>query len=177
MKKREVPVLVLDGIGRLKLVGEINKLEEALTELRSNKMRVGSSDEWDDLEYIEISREEKHISEKLNDLRDLLDNSIMKDDNAVSKENVIELNDVVELNLIFGEDSQELMLVRVAPVCDIKTDDDVPAISVESPLGQAIYKQEIGKTVSYKVNNVLLKAEILSIVNEDVKETESMKTK
>lgn len=177
MKQDNIPVMILDKAGRLELDEEIAKLEQSLAKLRNIRKNTTSDDEWSSSDFNNIFGEEKLILSEMRRLRNILEHVVVVDAKEDGKHNVVELNDVVELNLAFEEDDKELMIVRLGTVRKNNPEDGIPVISVESPLGKAIYKQVVGKTVGYAVNNVSCTAEILSKVNGTVKEAEGSKTR
>ncbi len=69
------------------------------------------------------------------------------------------------------------MVVKLDTVRKANASEDVEVISIESPLGKAIYKQEVGNVVPYAVNNVPIQVEILGKVMQNESETEVKRTK
>lgn len=61
------------------------------------------------------------------------------------------------------------MILRLGTIHQFDSEDGIEVISIESDLGKAVYKKEIGTTVSYGKNNEF-KAEIIRKVNEMDKE-------
>lgn len=176
MKKENKEVLVLSEEECLKLEKELEKLSITLNTYRSKRGRENSEREWYIVEDGDHGVEEKIIIAEIDKVKRILNGAVrVKDEEKVH--NTVNLGDVVELNLIFDEDDQERMVVRLGTVRKNNSEDDFETISVESPLGKAIYKQEVGNTIPYPVNGNMFKAEILSIVNNNVKETESSKAK
>lgn len=176
MKKENKEVLVLSEEECLKLEKELEKLSITLNTYRSKRGRENSEREWYIVEDGDYGVEEKIIIAEIDKVKRILNSAVrVKDEEKVH--NTVNLGDVVELNLIFDEDDQERMVVRLGTVRKNNSEDDFETISVESPLGKAIYKQEVGNTVPYPVNGNMFQAEILNIINKDVKKVESGKAK
>lgn len=176
MKKEKKEVLVLSEAECLKLEEELEKLSITLNKYRSKRSDGNSEREWYIVEDGDHRVEEKIIIAEIDKVKRILNSAVrVKDEEKVH--NTVNLGDIVELNLIFDEDDQERMVVRLETVRKNNNEDDFETISVESPLGKAIYKQEVGNTVPYPVNGNMFQAEILSIVNNNVKEAESGKAK
>lgn len=176
MKKENKEVLVLSEEECLKLEKELEKLSITLNTYRSKRSNGNSEREWYIVEDGDYGVEEKIIIAEIDKLKRILNSAVrVKDEEKVH--NNVNLGDVVELNLIFDEDDQERMVVRLGTVRKNNSEGDFETISVESPLGKAIYKQEVGNTVPYPVNGNMFQAEILNIINKDVKKVESGKAK
>lgn len=175
INEKEKAVLRLTAAECLKLEGELKKLSLALNRLRNKRSNKDSEKEWYIVEECDYGVEEKLIIAEIEKLKRILNSAVRVE--SKETDSVVNLGDVVELNLIFDEDDQERMLMRLGTVRRNNTDDGIDVISVESPLGEAIYKQEVGKVVPYQVNKNTFHAEILSIVNEDILEPEGKKTK
>lgn len=176
MKENKKEVLHLSETECLKLEKELEKLTATLVRLRNHRNEDYTEREWNAHIECSTSVEEQIVLAEITKVRRLLDMAV-KVENIEDMRNIVNLGYVVELNLVFGEDGQERMLVRLGTVRKNNSQDDVESISVESPLGRAIYKQEVGSTVPYPVNGNMYSAEILSIVNEDIKTVESGKAK
>lgn len=176
VKENKKEVLHLSEAECLKLEKELEMLTETLVNLRNHRKENHSEAEWYIVVDGDTSVEEKLVIAEIEKVRRLLARAV-KVQNKEDLLNTVNLGDLVELNLIFGEDDQERMLVRLGTVRKNNSQDDVETISVESPLGSAIYKQEVGSVVPYPVNGNMYSAEILSIINKEVKEADVKKTK
>ena len=78
----------------------------------------------------------------------------------------ININDLIMLQMIFDPEDIEDMTLRLvasdATIFDGK-------VSINSPLGQAMYGAKIGNTVSYSVKDKLIKVKLLKKIKEDNK--------
>jgi len=77
----------------------------------------------------------------------------------------INIGDVVDLLMIFDEDDQEKITLELVGGEGKTTENKV---SINSPVGKAIYGHEVGETVSYKVNKTNeARVKILRKVNKN----------
>ena len=83
---------------------------------------------------------------------------IISDENA--EENTINIGDVVSVQFVGDDDIRRVQIVGGAP--DMSREDGIVSITINSPLGNAIYKKKIGEVVSYKVRDNEFTAIIIS---------------
>ena len=88
--------------------------------------------------------------------------SMLKDIVIVDKESngTVSLNMKVELLFIDDEEVEEYIITG-----DINSNIEDNSITINSPLGSAIYGKKVGDKVSYKVGNNTYNVEILGIEN------------
>lgn len=82
---------------------------------------------------------------------------IIEDKNA--KENTINMDDIINIQFK-GEESCKVQIVGGMP--DVNREDGMICITINSPLGAALYKKKIGDKVSYNVGNKEFQVDILS---------------
>ena len=117
-------------------------------------------DGWhDNFAYEETMRKEAELFQKYNKKK-----SMLKDIVIVDKESngTVSLNMKVELLFIDDETVEEYILTG-----DINSNIDDKSITINSPLGSAIYGKKVGDKVSYKVGDNTYNIEILNIVAND----------
>ena len=83
---------------------------------------------------------------------------IITDENA--EEQTVNMGDVVNVQVIGADDIRKVKIIGGVP--DILKDNDVVSITINSPMGNAIYKKKIGDVVTYKVRNNEFTAMIIS---------------
>ena len=83
---------------------------------------------------------------------------IISDEKA--EESTVNMGDVVTIQFVGDDDVRKVQIVGGAP--DISRDDGIVSITINSPMGNAIYKKKIGEVVSYKVRNNEFTAIIIS---------------
>ena len=83
--------------------------------------------------------------------------------------NLIDIGDVLDIELSTIDEEPEILRIKL--VSDISENEDgISNISISSPLGKSIYKNDIQGEYSYKVNNIEFKIKILNRVDEKVKQ-------
>ena len=120
---------------------KIAELEERLNILRDKKRRVYSK-----YESIEIE----------NTIREINFLKTLKEDN-IEQEDLIAIGDIVN-NKILNDNFEETIKL----VMDIQGDPNYLEVELSSPLGSAIINQKVGNIISYKVNDEVLEALIIS---------------
>lgn len=115
-------------------------------------------DSWhDNFAYEEARKKEIQLFYKYQKKREMLKDIVIidnKDDNTVS------LNTKVEIFFIDEDTIEEYIITG-----DIKSNIDASSITINSPLGSAIYGKKVGDRVSYKVGDCTYNVEILNIVD------------
>ena len=117
-------------------------------------------DGWhDNFAYEETMRKEAELFQKYNKKK-----SMLKDIVIVDKEfnGTVSLNTKVELLFIDDEEIEEYIITG-----DINSNIDDNSITINSPLGSAIYGKRVGDRVTYKVGDNTYNVEILNIVTND----------
>lgn len=117
-------------------------------------------DGWhDNFAYEETMRKEAELFQKYNKKK-----SMLKDIVIVDKEfnGTVSLNTKVELLFIDDEEIEEYIITG-----DINSNIDDNSITINSPLGSAIYGKRVGDKVSYKVRDNTYNVEILNIITKD----------
>ena len=117
-------------------------------------------DGWhDNFAYEETMRKEAELFQKYNKKK-----SMLKDIVIVDKEfnGTVSLNTKVELLFIDDEEIEEYIITG-----DINSNIDDNSITINSPLGSAIYGKRVGDKVSYKVGENTYNVEILNIITNN----------
>ena len=123
---------------------------ENIAKLKSDLHRLYQNNDGEaDIDIIRI-REEIRIK-----TRDLARIKIVSIDDQLEG---INLNDVIDITMIYSSEDQEEMTVKLVAQ-EANLDDDILEISVNSPLGAALYGKQVGDTCSYKVgsNEIMVK--------------------
>mgnify|MGYP004465735815 CR=1 FL=1 len=135
----------------------------------------------------EISRlrdDLKHDNiDKINELYDLRDQMIRKIEDKKNtltlvkiiekenSENILNLGDVATIELDFGEDDKETCLIKLVSV-ESYTENDLECVSINSPLGRALYRKNVGEKTHYMVKNNKIEVTILKKNNKVLKKTQ-----
>ena len=164
----------VDKKGYQKLLEEVEEADRKLREHRKTRGDSYSSsagDGWhDNFDFEEMERQERLLSGDLQTKQKRLKNAIIVD--KQDNENVVDIGDVLSLTLIFGEDDEETDIYKLSGTEAFSKDEDYNIVSINSPLGQAIYLKPIGEVVKYKVNGNSFDVRINEkVLNEEKQET------
>lgn len=137
---------------RLKNISDNNNV----TASEAYKDAIG--DGWhDNFAFEDSMRENRAIANKINKM--LEEEKYLKviDDNKKDN-NTVNIGDIVTLKIKYNNEDYEEETLKLTGkyIPDINTE-----ISLNSPLGKAIYKQKIGSTISYNINNSTITVEII----------------
>ena len=137
--------LYMDQKGLDKLTAEIEELKAKL-KTKSTFNREDTTDGYN-TSIAEANRQDETIIDLLNARLEDLSRVVLiqKQDNR----DVIDLDDII--NVTFTDDGRNLTFKLVGGDGDFSK--DIIEISVNSPLGNAVYQKGIGVTCTYKVNN------------------------
>ena len=137
---------------------ELEKLKKSLTRnasCGSDAYTSAVGDGWhDNFDFEQTMREEKQITynikKMMNDTKYL---EIVKKHN---KKDYVDLDDTVSIKFIY-DDTDEIEEYKLTG----KYISNNNEITLNSPLGNAIYNKKIGSTIIYKVNNKEIKVQII----------------
>jgi transcription elongation factor GreA len=140
----------------------LNEIERLKRKLQDNGKVASSSyvdavgDGWhDNFSYEESQRQElmivDEIKKRTKDLNRIVVVSRGTDDS------VVDINDIVKIS--FSPDDEEYYKLVGKYIPNI--DGDIQEISLNSPLGSAIYKRKVGDNISYYVNGNKINIQIL----------------
>lgn len=76
------------------------------------------------------------------------------------EQDIINVNDIVTVNMIYPEIEETITFELVAGMPDLGS--RIMKISVNSPLGKAVYQRKIGEELSYIVDNEKVNIQIIS---------------
>ena len=76
------------------------------------------------------------------------------------EEEIVNINDIVTVNMIYPETEETITFELVAGMPDLGS--RIMKISVNSPLGKAVYQRKIGEELSYIANNENVNIQIIS---------------
>lgn len=113
--------------------------------------------------------EEALIISSINNLVETIKSlTIIEDTNA--KENTVNMNDIVNILMLDFNETKRIQIVGGVP--DLSNRDELAGITINSPLGKAIYKKKIGDTVSYTVGKNTFNVIIMSKEKPQAEKTE-----
>lgn len=143
---------------------EIESKKKQLLELGKFKgeVAVECGDVWHDnhtFEQVEI--QERALIRTINDMTENLKNVIIVDDEKIEK-NSIDINNTVTVLMSFvdsGDETEEITVKLVGTA----SPSNINEVTLNSPLGNAIYHKNVGDKASYEVNNSRIEVEILHV--------------
>ena len=169
--------ILVDANGYKQFFEELKRLEDlsrSNSALGSEVYKDAVGDGWhDNFAFEESMRESRTIAKRIDDL--LSKKKYLKIvDDKYKKENLVNIGDKVSINIKYSDDDIE------TEVCDdIETEvitltgnyipnttNEKKEISLNSPLGKALFKAEIGTTKSYFVGNSEIIVSILEKLND-----------
>lgn len=133
--------------------------ELAMTKAFKNSSGDGAHD---NAEFEFLLSQEKLIVSEINRLANQIQ-KIEIIEITEMEDNCVNINDNIHINMIFAPDDEEEMTIQLIG-------EDINAIgsqvSINSPLGKAIYGKKIGETVSYEVNKNQIHVNLLKKVKQ-----------
>lgn len=152
--------IYLDKVGYENYLKSLEDIKKEIDE-NAKLMSLYVSDDaygdgWhDNFAYEETMRKEAELFQKYNKKKSMLKDIVIVDKKS---NGTVSLNMKVEL-LFIDDDSVEEYIITG----DINSNIDDNSITLNSPLGSAIYGKKIGDKVSYKVGDNTYNVEILGI--------------
>ncbi len=145
----------------------LKKIEILKQEIKNNNMGrkaafdAGAGDGWDSPEFEEIERTNTRLNGELRNMYELLQRIIIIQKH--NNQDIIDIGDIILADMFFSEDDIEEIAFKLVGA-NGNFDDQIQEISINSPLGNAVYKKKIGDTCNYNVNNntisILLKKKL-----------------
>ena len=160
MEEREL--MTIDGYKKLEenLMNLITKFDENERAMTSSYKNSNGDGAHDNAEFEYLLSKEKMLVGQINSLRKKLD-SVEVIEIEKLKENQVNIGDTIYIRMTFDEsDSEELEVTLSGGEGDGINN----IVSINSPLGKALYKQKIGSRVSYIVNGLDISVDIINIL-------------
>ena len=83
----------------------------------------------------------------------------------IYEDNKVNINDIIKIRIMYSVDDIEEELIKLTGKYIPNTEAKIQEISLNSPLGKAIYMKDIGSFTSYVVGDKEIKVEIISKCN------------
>lgn len=143
--------IYLDDEGYQKFLELIEQLKTQYKQIQSGRREsfdAGAGDGWDSPEFEEIEREERRILGQLQKMYAEKERIIIIKKH--NEEQIVDIGDILVVDITFSDDdSEEDIFKLVGGDSDFTT--DIKEISVNSPIGGAVYKKKIGEKCFYTV--------------------------
>jgi transcription elongation factor GreA len=155
---KEKIVLTKEGYESLKK--ELGELRERL--MNDVAQKIKEAREYGDLsensEYDEAKNEQGKINSRISEIEEILSHATVVEENKDIHE--INIGSIVKLKDLNNGEEKKIMVVTSQESDIFKN-----KISVESPLGEALYKRHLGETIRVKAPNGAKKYLILDVSN------------
>ena len=157
--------ILVDENGYKQFFEELKKLEDlsrSNSALGSEAYKDAVGDGWhDNFAFEESMRESRAIAKRIEDLLSKKQYLKIVDDND-KKENLVNIDDKVSINIKYSDDDIETEVITLTGNYIPNTTNE---ISLNSPLGKALFKAKIGTSTSYFVGNSEIFITILEKLN------------
>ncbi len=166
--------LRLNKEGYKQYQAEIEKKEAKLAKVRMYKGTdaIYQGDNWHDNPILyQTERTERSMMNEIAEMKRKLENAEIVED--LNDEELVEIGDIVRVDMIFGEgDTEEDVFRLVSTNLSADLNAEIRDVSINSPMGSAIYRKKVGITVPYKVGQnefkVTIKEKIKKVEDEAV---------
>lgn len=148
----------------------IAKKEKELLDLRiyKGKDAIYQGDNWHDNPTLyQTESQEKALMREIAEMNFRLQTAEIVEN--LYDDTLIDIGDVIKIDTIFSADEKDeeiFKLVATNPSFDM--DAEIKEVSINSPLGNAIYHKKIGDVTSYEVNNTTFKIHLKEKVSLDL---------
>lgn len=142
------------------LIKNVDRINNEISKLRKDK----KIDEANDLYKIK-----DELLVRIEDKQNTL--TLVKLIEKGNNENILDLGDTATIELDFGDDDKETCLIKLVSV-ESYTENDLECVSINSPLGRALYRKNIGEKTYYMVNNNKVNVTLLKKNNKVLKKTQ-----
>jgi len=112
--------------------------------------------------FEESMRNEQKIAKQINDmLEESKKIRIIKE--TKTENNIVKLNDIVEVEFIYPNGDKEIDKLKITGNYKSNMDSEIIEVTINGPIGQAIYHKKIQEECSYYVNDDKIIIKILKI--------------
>ena len=142
---------------------ELNNSSTANANVLSKSYNDYVGDGWhDNPVYEEAMRKNRMI---YNDILKMLEpKQRLKIINDKYDSKLININDIADIEFIYSVDDKERDLIKLTGKYIPNMDSDVKEVTLNSPIGKAIYKKKVGDVCSYTANDKIIKIKIVGKV-------------
>lgn len=159
--------IYLDDEG-LKLYKEsINNLIKSVDRVNDEISKLRNDLKHDNIDKInELYELRDQMIRKIEDKRNTL--TLVKLIEKENNENILNLGDYATIELDFGDNDKETCLIKLVSV-ESYTENGMECVSINSPLGRALYRKNVGEKTYYMVNNNKVNVTLLKKNNKVLK--------
>lgn len=169
--------IYLDEEGLEEYLREIRELEDKLYQTKKEKVNAGKEKTHDgfhdNFEYEQARREQDMISSLIQQKKAALLNIVII--KREETEDIVDLGNYVSIEVLAEGKEPRAKIIKLTGSSSPKLDDEIHEVTINSPLGKAVYKKKVGEEDIYKVNERVFKVRILSKSNNLSDLTENKK--
>lgn len=170
--------IYVDEAGRLEIETALkqtlrNLIENSKSQKDAYYEEARDDEQWYSSILASKANDADVLKEQLKILKDM--QSRLKVITRGNDESLVDINDTVRIIISSSEGNEEMIIKLVGTKTDY--DKDIMEASINSPLGEAIYKKHINETVSYIVENSINQVTILEKINTNQEENTNIRTK
>lgn len=167
--------IYLDQEGYEKFKKEIEGLKAKLASIdveRGTACSDAIGDSWhDNFAYDEAVRKENFTVNQLKEKLEELERVVIIEKS--NDKNLIEIGDTVVVDMISPTGAVKEHVIKIVASFDLSAGEGVRVVSIESPIGKAIYHKHVGDRSAYIVNGNSFTINIKSRVDDNSKADES----
>ncbi len=128
---------------------------------KSESFNSAVGDGWhDNFDFEQSARDEKKILKQIDDNKKILNNLVVVKEET-NDEDIVKINDIVLLKLEYEDNSSEELLFKlVGTFYTNNTNKEYQEITLNSPIGKAIYHKKFFSMTEYIVNDKKIKVYI-----------------
>lgn len=163
--------IYVDENGYNQFFDELEKLKREsllISSVGSEEYESAIGDGWhDNFAFEEIIRESRKIATRIEEMQKA--KQFLKIiGNKKTKNNIININDILKIEICYSDDDIEKITIKLTGnyLPNTNTDEKIQEITLNSPLGKALYLRNINDdSINYEVNNHKIKINILGKIN------------
>ena len=134
----------------------IAEKEKQLADLRMYKGTdaIFQGDNWHDNPTLyQAELQERSLMREIAEMKYKLQNNVEIVEN-LGDEEIIDIGDIVRIDMIFSEDDREEEIFKLfATTPNLKFGAEIQEVSINSPIGNAMYHKKVGEIATYKVQD------------------------
>lgn len=166
MQRNEEAKVFMDKEGYERLLLDIECLKEELKKINRGRgiiHKAGEGDSWDSTEFSNLEMSVRVLANEIRRRQLFLDKVVILEKQNL--ENCVDFDDILRLNFIYSEDDTEELIIKLVGTALCDSNNSYEEVSINSPVGMAIYGKQIGERVSYQVETRTFNVEILEKLN------------
>lgn len=175
--KKDLTPIYLDKQGYVDFLASIDQLKERISNNNKERKAAFSAEtrgEYISAEFEDIERLNLRLVTELQRRREMLSRVIIVDKEEVNDK--VNIGNIVKIIVSSGNSEPEEKIFKIVgtmPIFDSKS--EIREISINSPVGKAIYQRSVGETCTYSVNKTIFNVLIQEIINPNTLKNDKVK--